>query len=178
MSVSPLTRRAVDLYDHPGLFVVRLERPSGMPAVVTTLEPARPRGRTRVAPTDGHKSGLNRYCSGCAHETEHVAWAREGRGSIPSIRWPAAELPSGTTICLNCGQWRAATSRPRPPAWSRWPRRRVTTRSLADAVDSAAEANDWVSETAAENEGMPPRREPRRPRRSSARLRRVRHVAR
>ena len=36
----------------------------------------------------------------------------------------------------------------------------------------------FFAEAAAENEGMPPRREPRRPRRSSARLRRVRHVAR
>jgi hypothetical protein len=49
---------------------------------------------------------------------------------------------------------------------------------LAAAADSTDTADDWVSETAAENEGMPPRREPRRPRRSSGRPRRARPVAR
>jgi hypothetical protein len=169
----PVTRPSVDLFDHPGLFLVPLDRPRAMSAAAKTHEPPAMRpGRARVAPTDRRKSGLHRYCSGCAHETEHVAWAADGRGSIPSIRWPTTEPAIGTTICLHCGQWRAGTSRPNPPAWSSWPRKPIATRRLAVATDSAATANDWVSETAAENEGMPPRREPRRLRRSSARLRR------
>jgi hypothetical protein len=163
-------RSAIDLFDHPGLFMVRLDRPSVMPAAAKTLEPpSRSPGRARVAPTDRHKGGLHRYCSGCAHETEHVVWAGDGRGSTPSIRWPAAEPASGTTICLDCGQWRAASSQPRPPAWSSWPRSRIATQRPALAADSGDPTDDWVSETAAENEGMVRKRESRRPRRSSAR---------
>jgi hypothetical protein len=146
---------------------------------VKTLQPRALRpGLGRVAPTDRHKSGLHRHCSGCARETEHVAWTADGRGSIPSIWWPTAEPAAGTTICLNCGQWRAASFQPRPPAWSSWPRTRVATTSLALAAHSADTADDWVSETAAENEGMPQKREPRRPRRSSPRLTRGRAVVR
>ena len=107
---SALTRRAVESFDHPGLFMVRLDWPRAMPAAAKTLDPLalkRP-GRGRVAPTDRHKGGLHRYCSACARETEHVAWAAAGRGSIPSIRWPAAEPAVGAMICLNCGECRAA----------------------------------------------------------------------
>jgi hypothetical protein len=172
VSVLTMTRRAVDLFDHPGLFMVGLDRPRAMPAVATTLDPpARRRGRGRVAPTTRPKSGLQRYCSGCAHETEHVVWAADGPESIPSIRWPAAEAAIGTTICMNCGQWRAASSQPRLPEWSSWPRTLIGKR-LAVAVDSSDTADDWISETRAENEGMPPRRKAPRTRRS-ARLRRV-----
>ena len=175
MSVLPLTHGAVDLSDHPGLFMVPLDRPRTLPAAAKTVQPPALRpGSGRVAPTDRHKSGLHRHCSSCARETEHVAWSADGRGSIPSIRWPTAEPAAGTTICLNCGQWRAASSRPRLPAWSSWPRSRVTTPSVAVAATSADTADDWASETAAENEGMPPKREPRRLRRSSARLTRPR----
>src|SRR5438067_2607973 len=163
--------RAVDVFDHPGLFMVPLDRPRAMSAAAKTLEPAAIRpGCTRVARTDRQMGGLHRHCSGCAHETEHEAWAADGRGSTSPIRWPSSEPAIGTTICLNCGQWRAGTFRPNPPAWSSWPRKPIATRSLAVATDSADSADDWVSETAAENEGMPPRREPRRLRRSSARL--------
>jgi hypothetical protein len=179
VSALPATRRAVDVFDHPGLFMVPLARPRAMSAAAKTHEPPAMRaGGTRVAPTDRHKSGLQRYCSGCAQETEHVAWTADGRGSTPSIRWPSTEPAIGTTICLNCGQWRAASPQPRPPAWSSWPRSRIATPSLAVAADSTGSADDWVSETAAENEGMPPRREPRRRRRSSARLSRAGAVAR
>lgn len=173
VSALALTRRAIDVFDHPRLFVVRLERPSAMPDIASTLESAGRRpGRARVAPTPRLKEGLHRHCSSCAHETEHVVWAADGPGSIPSIRWPTAEPAIGTTICLNCGQWRAASSQPRPPAWSGWPRSRIATRRLAVAVDSADTTDDWVSETRWENEGMPPKREPPRARRR-ARLRRV-----
>jgi hypothetical protein len=180
VSVLPLIRRAFDSFDHPGLFMVRLERPNAMPAVAKTLEPLAQRrpGRGRGAPTDRHKGGLHRYCSGCTRETEHVAWAADGRGSIPSIRWPAAQPAAGATICLNCGQWRAASSQPRPPAWSSWPSSRIAPPRLAVAADTADTADDWVSETAAENEGMPQKHEPRRLRRSSTPLRRVRAVPR
>jgi hypothetical protein len=180
VSVLPLTLAAVDSFDHPGLFLVRLERPRAMPAGAKTLEPLalkRP-GRGRVAPTDQHKVGLHRYCTGCTRETEHVPWTADGRGSIPSIRWPAAELAGRATICLNCGQWRAAPSQPMPPAWSSWPRNPIAPRSPAIAADPADTADDWVSETAAENEGMPPKREPRPLPKSSPRLRRVRAIAR
>jgi hypothetical protein len=180
VSVLPLTPVAVDSFDHPGLFMVRHDGPSAIPAATKTLEPLAQRrpGRGRLAPTDRHQGGLHRYCSGCAHETEHVAWAADGRGSTPSIRWPTTEPAIGTTICLNCGQWRAATSQPRPPAWSSWPRKPIAPRSPAIAADSGDTAEAWVSETAAENEGMPPKREPRPLPRSSARLRRVRAIAR
>jgi hypothetical protein len=180
VSVLPLTPVAVDSFDHPGLFLVRLERPRAIPAAAKTLEPLAQRrpGRRRVAPTDRDKGGLHRYCTGCTRETEHVAWTAEGRGSIPSIRWPAVEPAAGTTICLNCGQWRAAPSQPRPPAWSIWPRNPIPPRSPAIAATPADTADDWVSETAAENEGMPPKREPRPLPRRSARWRHVRAIAR
>lgn len=177
---SALTRRAVDSFDHPGLFMVRLDRPRAMHAAAKTLEPValkRRPGRGRVAPTDRHKGGgLHRYCSGCAYETEHVAWSRDGLASIPSIRWPAAEPAGGTTICLDCGHWRAAISQPSPPAWSSWPRKLIAMRNLATA-DSIRAAADGVSEAAAENEGMPPKREPPSVRRS-ARVGRVPAAAR
>jgi hypothetical protein len=178
MSALPVTRSAVDVFDNAGLFIVVLNRSRAMSAPAKTLDSrAVSPGRARVAPTDRHKGGLHRYCSGCAHETEHVS-ASGGQGSIPSIRWPTSEPADGTTICVSCGQWRAAGSQPRPPAWSSWPRSRIGTRSLAVAAGSADTTDDAVSETAAENEGMPPKREPRPLRRSSTRLRRLRAVAR
>lgn len=178
MSALPVTRGAVDVFDRPGLFMVPLDRPRAMSTAAKTNErpPTRP-GRARVALTDRDRGGLHRFCAGCAHETEHVAWTADGRGSIPSIRWPSTEPAIGTTICLNCGQWRAGTSQPNPSAWSSWPRKPIATRSLILAADSADCADDWVSEADAENEGMPPRHEPRRLRRSGARLR-ARAVAR
>jgi hypothetical protein len=158
VSVLPLSRRAVASFDHAGLFVVPLDGTPAMTAAAKTHEPpAMTPGRGRVAPTDRHKSGLRRYCSGCAQETEHVARAADGRGSIPAIRWPTTEPAIGTTICLNCGQWRAAASRPNPPTWSSRPRSRIAPPSLAVAAYSTDAREDWVSETAAENEGMPPR---------------------
>ena len=170
MSALPVTRRAVDVFDHPGLFMVPLDRPRALPAAAKTHGPPATRpGRARVAPTDRHKGGLHRYCSGCAQETEHVAWVADGRGSTPSIRWPTTKPAIGTTICLNCGQWRAASRQPTPRRWSSWPRSRIATPSLAVAADYADTADDWASETAAESEGMPPRREPRRLRRSTVR---------
>src|SRR5437763_2817263 len=83
--------------------MVRADRLRPMSAIAKTLEPL---GRQRDAPTDRDKSGLRRYC---AHETEHLVWEADRRG-IHSIRWPATEPAVGTTICLNCGQWRAASS--------------------------------------------------------------------
>lgn len=108
-------------------------------------------GAARAEPPARQKRGRYRHCSGCARETEHVAWASDGRASIPSIRWPAAEPASGTTICLNCGQWRAAAAQAGLTAWSSRP---IATRKLAIVADDA------VSEAAAENEGVPPKREP------------------
>ena len=169
-----MTRRAVDLSDQPGLFMVRLDQPNAVPAVEERLvSPAHVGPQPlRVKPTPRPKGGLHRYCSGCAQETEHVAWSRCGRASIPSIRWPAAEPAGATTICLNCGHWRAATSQSSPPAWSGWPRKLIAMRNPAITADSASVAADGISEAAAENEGMPPKREPPRARRST----RVRHA--
>jgi hypothetical protein len=176
--VSVLPLADVHLSDHPGLFRVRLDWPQALSAAATTREPPALRpGRVRVAPNHRHKRGLQRYCAGCARETEHVVSARDRQGSIPSIRWPT-QPAAGTTICLSCGQWRAASSQPRPPAWSSWPRSRVTTPNVAVAATSADTADDSASATATENEGMRPTCEPRRLRRSSARLTRTRAVAR
>jgi hypothetical protein len=174
MSALPVARRAVFGSDHPGLFLVPLDRPRAISAAAMTHEPPviQP-GRARVAPTDPQKSGLHRYCSACAHETVHATWTADRRGSNPSILWPTTKPPIGTTICLNCGQWRAASPHPRPPAWSSWPRSRISTPSLAVAADCTDAPDDRVPEAAAENEGMPPRREPGHQRRSSAHLRRV-----
>src|SRR6266508_5277527 len=132
---SALTRRAVDLFDQPGLFMVRLDQPKVVPAVeerLVSLAHAEPQP-LRVKPIPLQKSGLHRYCSGCAQETEHVAWSRDERASVPSIRWPAAEPAGGTAISLTCGQWRAAASQPSPPAWSSWPRKLIAMRHLATA---------------------------------------------
>jgi hypothetical protein len=178
VSASPVTRKAVGVFDHPGLFLVPLDRPRAISAAAKTPEsPAMRPLRARVAPTDRPKGGLRRYCSGCAHETEHVPWAADGRGSTSSIRWPTTEAAIGTTVCLNCGQWRAVSPQPRPPAWSDWPRNGIAIPSLAVADDFTDTADDLVSESAAENEGMPPKRGPTRARRS-ARLRRVPAAAR
>lgn len=133
-----MARRPVDLFDQPGLFVIRTNQPEVVPAVderLASLELDR-RGPVRVKPPRTGKSGLHRYCSACAHETEHVAWSHDGRGSIPSIRWPSGAPAVGTTICLNCGQWRAATSRHGPPVWSNWPRKLIATEE--PAIESGA----------------------------------------
>jgi hypothetical protein len=55
---------------------------------------------------------LHRYCLGCSRETEHVLCLGDEVADIPVIRWPAAGAASGTTICVDCGQWRVAASRP------------------------------------------------------------------
>ena len=169
--------RAVESFDHAGLFIVPLDRPRAIPADKMTVEHRARPGWGRAIPTKRHKSGLHRYCSGCAGETEHVLSGRDGRGSIPSIRWPAAEPASGTTICLECGHWRATSFRPNPPAWSKWPRTPIAPRRLGGSVCRADAAGDSFFEEAAENEGMPPKREPSL-RRRSTRLRRLRAVAR
>lgn len=137
-------QRAGTLFNQPGLFMVRVDKPKLVPAVEETLASlAHERlGPPGARPTPRQKSGVHRYCSGCAHETEHVAWVRGGQESIPSIRWPAAEPASGTTACLNCGQWRPAASQAGPTAWSRWPRNLIALR----------------------NQGMPPKGESRRAR--------------
>jgi len=119
--------------------MVQLDQPTVVPVVDERhASPAQERpGPPRVKPINRQTGGLHRYCSGCAHETEHVAWSHDGQASIPSIRWPATGPAGGTTICLNCGQWRAATSQPTPPAWSSWPRKLIAIRSLATVDPSA-----------------------------------------
>jgi hypothetical protein len=161
LTVPAQPRRADDAFGHSGLFMVPLHRPQAIPGAARTARPQAMRpGGGRAAPGKRHRSRLHRNCLGCARETEHIVSAGDGRGSIPPIRWPAAEPASGTTICLECGQWRAKSFRPSPPAWSEWPRTPIASQGLADTVATADVADDSVSETAAENEGMPPKRDP------------------
>jgi hypothetical protein len=100
---------------------------------------------------------LHRYCSGCSQETEHVLCSDVA--NTPAIRRPAAEAASGTTVCVDCGQWRSPASRPDATAWSFWPRAPAE----AGGVLSVSKAVDeGPLESAAENEGMPPLRAPSR----------------
>jgi hypothetical protein len=103
--------------------------------------------------------GLHRYCSGCAQETEHVLCQSDDGPTIPAIRWPAAKAASGTTMCVDCGQWRVAASKPIAPTWSFWPRLPAETDAKPESVTPA---QDGPLESAAENEGMPPPRTPTR----------------
>jgi hypothetical protein len=101
--------------------------------------------------------GLHRYCSGCSQETEHVLW-NDGP-KTPAIRRPAVEPASGTTMCVDCGQWRGPASRPDASDWSFWPRTPV---EALRALRVSKPADERLLETAAENEGMPPLRVPSR----------------
>jgi hypothetical protein len=103
--------------------------------------------------------GLHRYCSGCSRETEHVLCS-DG-ASTPAIRRPAAEAASGTTICVDCGQWRSPASRPDATAWSFWPR---TPAEAGGVLSVSKPVDEGQLETAAESEGMPPLRAPSRSR--------------
>jgi hypothetical protein len=124
-----------------GLFEIRLgERPTaaaaengngGFQAAHLVEPPFREAG----------ERGLHRYCSGCSHETEHVPTRGSDRANIPAIRWPAAEPASGSTMCVDCGQWRTAASRPNASTWSFWPR---TPDDKADR-DPAARSSGHVS---------------------------------
>jgi hypothetical protein len=107
--------------------------------------------------------GLHRYCYGCAQETEHVLCESDDGPSIPAIRWPAAQPASGTTMCVDCGHWRVAASRPIAPEWSFWPR----VPAEADTrPESQTPVREGPLEIPAENEGMRPPRAPARLRRS------------
>jgi hypothetical protein len=132
-----------------GLFEIRLgRRPAG--AAEQSVRRVEPRFR------EAGERGLHRYCSGCSQETEHVLWRGDDGASIPAIRWPAAEPASGTTRCVDCGQWRAHASLPTAQAWSFWPRRPVET---AQVLSVSTHDHEAPPESAAENEGMPPLRE-------------------
>jgi hypothetical protein len=148
-----------------GLFEIRLDG-RGAAADAPSVElpsagPAEPTFR------QARERGIHRYCCGCARETEHVLCGEGNGASIPAIRWPAVKPASGTTICVDCGQWRATASRPDAPVWSSWPR----TPAAAGAgpafakQDPAAPAHEGPLDRAAENEGMPPLQGPARLRR-------------
>jgi hypothetical protein len=66
--------------------------------------------RTERLVLKAEERGLHRYCSGCSGETEHVLCQGVDGANIPAIRWPAARAASGTTICVDCGQWRTAAA--------------------------------------------------------------------
>lgn len=103
--------------------------------------------------------GLHRYCSGCSQETEHVLCRSNDGENTPAIRRPAPEAASGTTMCVDCGQWRAPASRPNAPAWSFWPR---TPAEAGGVLSTSRPVREGPLESAAENEGMPPLRAPSR----------------
>jgi len=90
-----------------GLFEIRLSARGAVGAQNGDARTARP---ADVPYREAEERGLHRYCCGCARETQHVL-CRGGDGvSIPAIRWPAVKPASGTTICVDCGQWRATAS--------------------------------------------------------------------
>jgi hypothetical protein len=138
-----------------GLFEIRFRR---APAAASEELPSAT--LVEAAPfREAGERGLHRYCTGCARETEHVLCQSDEGPRIPAIRWPAAKAASGTTMCVDCGQWRVATSRPVAPTWSFWPR--VPSETGAKP-ESLTPIQDGPLENAAENEGMPPRRPPTR----------------
>jgi len=98
-----------------GLFEIRL---GGTP----TAAAEQSAGRAEPPFRQADESGLHRYCSGCSQETEHVLCRSTEGSKLPAIRRPAVVAVSGTTMCVECGQWRSPASRPNSPAWSFWPR--------------------------------------------------------
>jgi hypothetical protein len=138
-----------------GLFEIRFRR-----APVTPSEELPSAPLVEPAPLrHAAERGLHRYCSGCAQETEHVLCQGDDGPGIPAIRWPAAKPASGTTMCVDCGQWRVAASKPIAPTWSFWPRLPAETGAKPE---SRASVQAGPLESAAENEGMPPLRTPTR----------------
>jgi hypothetical protein len=101
--------------------------------------------------------GLHRYCSGCSQETEHVLC--DDGPKTPGIRRPTVEPGPGTTMCVDCGQWRSPASRPDASDWSFLPR---TPLEAGRALRVSKPADEGLLESAAENEGMPPLRIPSR----------------
>jgi hypothetical protein len=138
-----------------GLYEIRFRR---APTAVSEEVQSRPLVESAPFRQAGQR-GLHRYCSGCAQETEHVLCQSDDGPSIPAIRWPAAKAASGTTMCVDCGQWRAEASRPIATAWSFWPRPPAETSPTPDSPTPVQESS---LENAAENEGMPPLRAPTR----------------
>ena len=133
-----------------GLFKIRL---GGTPAAAGEQSARRAEPPFREA----GESGLHRYCSGCSQETEHVL-CNDGP-KTPAIRRPAVEPATGTTMCVDCGQWRSPASRPNASAWSFWPR--PPTQAGA-ALRVSKPAGEGLLESAAKNEGMPPLQIPSR----------------
>jgi hypothetical protein len=115
-------------------------------------------GSAAAANEEAGERGLHRYCCGCAQETEHVLCQSDDGPNIPANRWPFAAPASGTTMCVDCGQWRVAASRPIAPAWSFWPRLPAEAAAVPSLSKpkSVTTVHDGPLESAAENEGMPP----------------------
>jgi hypothetical protein len=133
-----------------GLFEIRLGG---------RTEAAAEQAARRVEPPfrQAGERGLHRFCSGCSRETEHVLCS-DG-ANTPAIRRPTAEAASGTTMCVDCGQWRSPASRPNAPVWSFWPRAPA---GVDEVLSISKPAREGPLESAAENEGMPPLRAPSR----------------
>jgi hypothetical protein len=154
---------------HPGLFMVQRNGTTATHGAeeVAAVFAGHHRVRALADSTRGQaiERALHRYCSGCSRETEHVPWAGGGRSTISSIQRPAAEPAGDATICLACGQLRAAAWRPSRLAWSSWPRK---SRELSEPenrapteLEAAVAFDDGASEAAAENEGLPSKPERR-----------------
>jgi hypothetical protein len=142
-----------------GLFEIRFRRTSAAADEEHQSAPFVERAPFRQA----DQRGQHRYCSGCAQETEHVLCQSDEGPNIPAIRWPAVKAASGTTMCVDCGQWRPAASRPVAPTWSFWPR---VPAEAGKKPASATSLHEGPLDSAAENEGMPPLRARSRLRRS------------
>ena len=136
-----------------GLFEIRLgERRTSATAQSGNGQPA-------IEPSfqEPDQRGLHRYCSGCSQETEHVLCIDAPK--TPAIRRLAVEPATGTTMCVDCGQWRKPASRPNASAWSFWPRTPV---EAGRALHVSKPAGEVLLESPAENEGMPPLQIPSR----------------
>jgi hypothetical protein len=146
------------MFDHPGLFIVPVNRSRAMSAPAKPIElPAVPPGPARVMPTDPRTGGLHRYCSGCAHDTEHVG-ASGGHGSMPSIRsadkrtggghdylldlWPVAcsQLPTEPSGVVELAQEPDRFAKPGRRCWLGRHHRRCGFRNSSGERGNAAEA--------------------------------------
>jgi hypothetical protein len=90
-----------------GLFEIRLGGRGAAAGAQNGELPSTPRAATSFR--QATEPGLHRYCSGCSQETEHVLYRGSNGTNTAAIRRPAAEPASGTTMCVDCGQWRTAT---------------------------------------------------------------------
>ena len=108
-----MSTEAVVRSDHPGLFVVPVggrrrsdEQVTGASIDTRHVGP-RPQPRAGGAPRRQLGRALRRYCAGCSRVTTHGAYAIGAPPNAFQIHRLTAAPASGTTVCVDCGQWRA-----------------------------------------------------------------------